>query len=329
MMATVARDAIEQLWGSATPMLASGPPDPIVPPAGAQWSFEVKWDGVRALASVRPGSPVRLRSRRGTDLAGRYPGIVAEPVGAALAPLVGPAILDGECVALVEGRPSFPGALRGGESVRFVCFDVLAWQGRDVCGLPLADRRALLAGIDLAHVTGDAWRSSPVFADGAALMVATAEQGLEGVVAKRSGSAYRPGVRSDDWVKLPHLRTTSLVVVGWVRPSAGTGIGSLVLADSRRALVGSVGSGMTDRVSSALLPVLADIGRPEPDPALVIAPDRAGWLRHFDDRLHWVQPALVVDVRHLGRSEVGVLRQPVLDRLRPDLDVAVVVGGPW
>lgn len=329
MMAPVARDPVEDLWLSAAPMLASGPPDPITPPTGGQWSFEVKWDGVRALASVRPDGSVRLRSRRGTDLAGRYPAIVAERVGAALAPLAGPAILDGECVAFVGGRPSFPGALRGGESVRFVCFDLLAWQGRDVCGLPLAERRALLAGIDLAQVTDDAWRPSPVFADGPALMRATEEQGLEGVVAKRSGSPYRPGVRSDDWVKLPHRRTTPFVVVGWVRPRSGTGVGSLVVADSRRALVGSVGSGMSERVSTALLPVLAGIGREDPDPALAIAPDRAGWLRAFGDRLHWVQPALVVDVRHLGRTEGGGLRHPVLERLRPDLDAAAVLGEPW
>jgi bifunctional non-homologous end joining protein LigD len=210
-----------------------------------------------------------------------------------------------------------------------VCFDVLAWRGRDVRDLPLADRRALLAGIDLAGATGDAWRPSPVFADGAALLAATAEQGLEGVVAKRVGSPYRAGVRSDDWVKLPHLRTTSMLVVGWVRRTSGTGVGSLVVADSQRTLVGSVGSGMTERISAALLPVLADIGRAEPDPALAIPPDRAGWLRAFGDRLHWVQPALVVDVRHLGRTEGGALRQPVLDRLRPDLEAAAVVEGPW
>lgn len=325
----MARDPVEEQWARAMPMLASGPPDPMEPPEGAQWSFEVKWDGVRALAWVRADATVRLRSRRGTDLGSRCPAIVDERVGVALAPLVGPAILDGECVAFVRGRPSFPGALRGGRSVRFVCFDVLAWQGRDVCGMPLAERRALLAGIDLVSVTGGAWRPSPVFTDGPALMGATGEQGLEGVVAKRSGSPYRPGVRSDDWVKLPHLRTTSLVVVGWVRPRSGTGVGSLVVADSQRTLVGSVGSGMTERISSALLPVLGGIGRGEPDPGLAIAPDRTAWLRALGDRLRWVQPALVVDVRHLGRTEAGGLRHPVLDRLRPDLDAARVVGGPW
>jgi bifunctional non-homologous end joining protein LigD len=309
-------------------MLASGPPDPIVPPSGAQWSFEVKWDGVRALACVRADGPLRLRSRRGTELSAHYPAIVDDRVGGGLAALVAPAILDGECVAFIGGRPSFPGALRGGGTVRFMCFDVLAWQGRDVCALPLEERRALLAGIDLAHVTGDAWLRSPVFADGPALMAATDEQGLEGVVAKRSGSPYRPGVRSDDWVKLPHLRTTSLVVVGWVRPRSGTGVGSLVVADSRRTLVGSVGSGMTERISSALLPVLGDIGRGEPDPGLVIAPARTAWLRSFGDRLRWVEPALVVDVRHLGRTEGGGLRHPVLERLRPDLGPAGVLEGP-
>ena len=322
--------AIETLWGSAAPMLASGPPDPIAPPDGPEWTFEVKWDGVRALALVRADGGIRLRSRNGNDLSARYPSIASASVGVALAPLTGPAILDGECVAFdASGHPSFPRVLRGGEDVRFVCFDVLAWQGRDTCRQSLGDRRALLGSIRLEPITGGAWRPSPSFSDGPALMAATAEQGLEGVVAKRAGSVYRPGVRSNDWVKLPHRATTSLVVVGWVPRRSGTAVGSLVVADARRTLVGAVGSGMSERLSSALLPVLRGIPRSQPDPDLRIGPGREEWLRDLAGRVNWVAPVLVVDVRHLGHTDSGGLRQPVLARMRPDLDLADVLGGPW
>ena len=125
-------------------MLASGPPEPVAPPPGPGWTFEVKWDGVRALALVRSDGSITLRSRNGVDLAGRYPAIVAPAVGGAVSPLVAPAILDGECVLFdPDGRPSFTGALRGGAAVRFVVFDVLAWQGQDVRREPLARRRSL------------------------------------------------------------------------------------------------------------------------------------------------------------------------------------------
>lgn len=322
--------SIDTLWGAAAPMLASGPPDPIVPPDGPHWSFEVKWDGVRALALVRAEGTARLRSRNGNDLADRYPAIATPIVGEALAPLTGSAILDGECVAFdSSGHPSFFQALHGGQAVRFACFDVLAWQGEDVRARPVEDRRALLAALDLERLTGGVWQPSPVFSDGPALMAATAEQGMEGVVAKRAGSPYRAGVRSDDWVKLPHRRTVSLVVVGWLPRRSGTGVGSLVVADAQRVLLGSVGSGISERLSSALRPVLHGIERSKPEPDLRIGPGREPWLRDVADRVHWVEPALVVDVRHLGHTDSGGLRQAVVVRMRPDLDLADMLGGPW
>ena len=138
---------VEDLWVAAAPMLATGPPEPVAAPSGPGWSFEVKWDGVRALALVRADGSLALRSRNGVDLSGRYPSIVARSVGEALAPLAAPAILDGECVLFdPDGRPSFTGALRGGAAVRFVVFDVLAWQGRDVRGEPLS-QQAFAAGL--------------------------------------------------------------------------------------------------------------------------------------------------------------------------------------
>ncbi len=322
--------AVDGLWATAAPMLASGPPDPVAAPNGGEWSYEVKWDGVRALALVRADGTVALRSRSGGDLAGRYPAIVAPAVGAALAPLVAPAILDGECVLFdPAGRPSFTGALRGGVAVHLVVFDVLAWAGRDVRGESLAQRRSLLDSLDLSALTHGAWLPSAVFFDGDALLEATREQGLEGVMAKHEDSRYECGVRSRDWIKLPHRTLTEVVVVGWVRAESGGGVASLAVAGPTGEFLGTVGSGMTDRLSSALVEVLGGIARGEPDPAVHVSADAVGFLRRFGDRLTWVEPSLVAEVRHLGRTESGSLRQPTLARMRPDLAPHDLPGSPW
>ncbi len=320
---------VEDQWVAAAPMLASGPPDPVSAPLGPGWSFEVKWDGVRALALVREDGSVALRSRNGVDLAGRYPSVVARPLGEAVAHVAAPAILDGECVLFdAEGRPSFTGALRGGTAVRFVAFDVLAWRGRDVRREPLSQRRSLLATVDLAGLTGGMWLPSAVFDDGDALLAATREQGLEGVMAKRVDSRYECGLRSRDWVKLPHRTLTDVVVVGWVRAESG-GVASLAVADPTGEFLGTVGSGITDRLSAVLVEVLDGISRTDPDPALVISADARTLLRRLGTRLTWVEPLLVVDVRHLGRTESGSLRQPALAGMRPDLAPTDLPGSTW
>ena len=309
-------------------MLASGPPQPVAAPVGDAWSFEVKWDGVRALAMLGADGSIGLRSRNGVDLAGRYPTIAA--VGPALPAAVGPAILDGECVAFDgSGRPSFDGVRREGAVARFMVFDVLAWHGRDVRSEPLDNRRALLAGLDLPWLTKEIWAPSAVFDDGAALLEATAEQGMEGVMAKLRDSRYECGVRSPDWVKLPHRSLTEVVVVGWVRARSGGGVASLAVVDAAGGALGTVGSGMTQRMSAALLGVLGGIGVPGPDPTLVAGEAAAALEHRVGDRLVWVEPVLVAEVRHLGRTESGNLRQPTLVRMRPDLSPADLPGISW
>ena len=138
-------------------------------------------------------------------------------------------------------------------------------------------------------------------------------------MAKREGSRYECGVRSRDWVKLPHRTFTDVVVVGWVRAESGGGVASLAVAGPTGELLGTVGSGMTDRLSGALVEVLAGIARRDPDPAVHVSADALALLRRFGDRLTWVEPLLVAEVRHLGRTESGALRQPTLARMRPDV----------
>lgn len=296
------------------PMLAT--PGPL--PTSPEWAYEVKWDGIRLLVSLGEDGPVRLYSRNGTDHTARWPqlhGIAdAAPPGT---------LLDGELVALdAAGRPSF-GVLMASDGgrrtpVTLLAFDVLRCDGHDVTTRPWHERRALL---DSLALDGLAWRTPEVFDDGAALLQVTAEDGLEGVVAKRRTSSYRPGVRSPDWVKVAHRRTTSVVVGGW-QPGGTAGLKSLVVGapDADRALLlhlGSVGSGISVREASALLAVLADLAVASPPfsapPSL---PD-----------VRWVEPVLVVDVEHLGHTEGSLLRQAVFARARPDLSPQDLLDG--
>ena len=146
-------------------------------------------------------------------------------------------------------------------------FDAPIVGGTDLSDRPLHERR-----VALQEVLPDDpnWHLSDWFDDGAALWEATAEQGFEGVVAKRRDSPYRAGVRSRDWIKTAHRALTDAVVVGW-RPETGSRarVGALVLAQADpgspegRGWIppGSVGSGMTQVVSDALSSVLPELAR--------------------------------------------------------------------
>jgi bifunctional non-homologous end joining protein LigD len=171
------------------PMLARSGPLPSEP----GWAFELKWDGFRALA--RTGSEFQVRSRRGWNMTTLVPELAAIPVEA---------VLDGELDALGEdGWPHFPlvceRLLNGKPGIRlvYIAFDVLELDGQQTTHLPLRERRLLLDGLAL---DGPHWQTSAVFDDGEALVSVAAEHGLEGVVAKRLGSIYRPGERG--WLKI-------------------------------------------------------------------------------------------------------------------------------
>jgi bifunctional non-homologous end joining protein LigD len=162
-------------------------------PVGPGWSFELKWDGYRAIATIR-GDRLELRSRNGTLMTRWF-----EPLADLPRHIGSDAVLDGEVVALdAEGRPNFY-ALRRPRPT-FIAFDVLQVAGRNVCGLPLRDRRAILAELvvdDLPLVL----RSRP-FADGLRLLAQAERRSLEGIVCKRDDQPYLPGKRVAHWVKV-------------------------------------------------------------------------------------------------------------------------------
>jgi bifunctional non-homologous end joining protein LigD len=309
-------------------MLAS--PGTLPDPEDGSWAYEVKWDGMRALATCARGR-LRLSTRSGMDATSRFP----EIAGAAPRALPEGSVIDGEVVAFDEsGHPSFSllapriQRVHGGSptigSLTYVVFDLLRLGAEDVVDRSYDERRRLLretVSTNARVVVPDA------FDDGVALFATTAAQHLEGVVAKRRDSRYQPGTRSPDWVKIPHRRTRSMLIGGWrSRAESPVRLSSLLLGaptdDGMLRYEGAVGSGITDAETRALTDVLGDIGRATTPFHGYPAPEhRSG------DVLRWVEPLLVVDVDHLGRTANGLLRQPTVVRLRPDLSCADVING--
>ena len=234
-------------------------------PAGPDWVYEVKWDGVRALVTV--DHLVGVRSRHGRDHT------VALPEFASLAGLRSRAVvvLDGELVCLdpASGRPVFErlmGRLGAGlpslaareTPVTFMAFDLLMIGGVSTCYLPWSERLALLQ--ELHQVEPDpVGRINTAFPDGDGLLSATAEMGLEGVVAKRTTSRYQPGRRSSSWRKLKHQTVGWFGLVGWRAPR-GREMGGLVVADEGR-IVGCAFPSLPATERASLANLLASRGR--------------------------------------------------------------------
>src|SRR3712207_4754586 len=198
-------------------------------PSGPQWVHEVKWDGMRVLA-ILEGGRLRLLSRNENDVTVSFPEL------AGLTDCCGgrDAVLDGEVVAFLDGRPVF-GALADRMHVRnpqkaeaaasrnpvtLLLFDLLCLDGRDLTSRPLTERRELLEGLALQSPR---WQVPPTYDDGAVLMSATEQQGLEGIVSKRRSSVYRPGQRAEDWLKVPHRPSEALGGGGWRLEAGGGG----------------------------------------------------------------------------------------------------------
>lgn len=308
---------------SGTPGLAGALRDP--------WC-EVKWDGIRAIGTWRDGR-LRLHARSGTDITDRYPELTADGAPHLAA---GEAVVDGEIVALdASGRPSF-GLLqrrmhltRAREIEREVVrtpiayhlFDLTSLDGHDLTGIPLRDRRALLE--TLGESADRPVIVPPVFHDLDAAMRTSRDLQLEGIVVKASGSRYRPGIRSGDWLKIKHTRTQEVVIAG-IRPGkgnrAGT-FGSLLLAvpdaDGALRYVGRVGTGFDDRMLRDLLERLTPLRVDENPLKGVPAPDARDAL--------WLRPELVGEVEFGEWTSDGSLRHARWRGLRPDKTVSDVV----
>ena len=286
-------------------------------PEGPEWVYERKLDGYRAMADVRNEGRVRLLSRNGLSLAGRFPSIVDEL--AAMPELRG-CVLDGEVVAYEGNRISFHALRRDDPSKRleYLVFDLLVEDGNDIRQLPYEERKARL--LDRLSLRGPV-RALPFQPDPRQALTRARMLGDEGIVAKRRDMPYRGG-RSTIWIKYKVQLQDDFVVVGW-KPSANPRdpIGSLALATRDRKggplrYSGRVGTGFDRADRIQLAEHLAPLRASEP-PCAIPTSERRG--------MRWVKPKVVVRVAFLEETPDGVLRHPTYRGLREDVEARAVV----
>jgi bifunctional non-homologous end joining protein LigD len=308
------------------PMLAESITEPF---DNADWLFEIKWDGYRAVAFVEHGK-VRLVSRNQNELTHRYP----ELKDMAVSLKAEDAILDGEVVALDEqGKASFslmqqrtgfrPGGKRATSNadvpVLYYAFDLIYLDGEDWRRVPLDERKRKLAAV---ITSGDSLRYSDHFAErGKALYEIARSKGLEGIVAKRAASCYEER-RSSDWLKIKIRHRQECVVGGFTQPEGSRAhFGSLVLGlyDKQQRLihVGQAGSGFNQKSLGEIWKLLKKLETTKnPFYGEVEA------LR----KVSWVRPELVAEIEYAewtGGANTGSgpkLRAPVFLGLRDDKD---------
>ncbi len=290
-------------------------------PEGAPWQYEIKWDGYR-MEAIKDAGAVKLLSRNAGNYTERFPAAAAAVARLKAASFV----LDGEVVAVdLQGRPSFQvlqarNALPEGWRILYCAFDLLHLNGADLLRVPLLKRRrqlqVLLRGSDVLL--------SPVLNAAVPDIVrAISQEGLEGIVAKRTDSFYEPGQRSGVWVKLPLKRRQEFVVGGY-RPGGANFelllVGYYEAGEFRFA--GKVRQGFTPQIRAAVFPVL----RPLRTPRCQFADLPNSRTDHFGetvtaeemDSYVWLRPAAVAEVKFTEWTRANVLRHAEFVALRDD-----------
>ncbi len=302
---------------AVSPMLASLASRP---PTGASWLYEVKWDGVRALCFIE-NNELKIFSRSGKRCDQQYPELSVLPRQVKASQ----AILDGEIAVLDDkGRSSFSliqprisvtdansvAHLSRSAPVNLFLFDLLYLDGYDLRGVPLEERKRLLAEVvtpsDRIHV------SDFFTVDGDAMLEAARANGLEGIVAKARGSKYE-GRRSRDWIKVKVISSGDFVIGGFTHGERDY-FSSLVLGlyDGQRLThAGQVGTGFNEK---SLKEIYSKI-----EPLIAKKSPFTGTVKALRD-VTWVQPELVAEIKYLEFTPDGLLRAPVFLALRPDKD---------
>jgi len=283
------------------------------------WLFEIKWDGVRALAWIAGGA-LTLRSRNGQDITKRYPELASLPQAIAAREV----ILDGEIVALdVRGHSDFE-RLQERMHVRapsenlvsqmpvvFYVFDLLYCNGYDLREAPLLERKQLLQR--LLHGSERFRYADHQLEHGKELFELAKENGLEGIVAKRMDSRYVSD-RSANWLKLKVTKTLDAVVGGWTAArTPAIPFGSLLLGlykDKKLRFIGHVGSGFGEKNLNELAKKLKELEVP------ACPFDR---VPETNEKPSWASPELVARVKFSGWTDEHALRHPVFVALREDV----------
>jgi bifunctional non-homologous end joining protein LigD len=317
---------------TATSAAPKKPPPPMLatlvkePFSAEGWLYELKYDGVRALASIESGA-LLLVGRKGRDETARYPELGAIPRGIKARQ----AILDGEIVVFDErGLTSFerlqsrvnlsrPADIDRAARERptvFIAFDVLELDDRDLMHTALRIRKKTLN--DVLTPSSVLMYADHIEKEGETFFREVQRMGAEGMMAKRADSLYRPGLRSRDWLKIKAWRTQSCVIIGF---TAGQGrrrehLGALILAvlrDGKLTHCGQVGTGFDEQMLRTLREKLNPLI--VKDPPVTPAPRTA-------EPATWVKPEIVCEVRFSEWTSGGILRHPAFLGLREDVTVA-------
>jgi bifunctional non-homologous end joining protein LigD len=305
--------------GFVPPMLATLTADHFSDP---KWIFERKLDGVRAVV-VRDEQGTALYSRTERAMTRTYPELVeALGRGSAL-------VADGEIVAFDGAQTSFsklqarlgltdPDRARAtGVAVFLYLFDVMVVEGCDVTRLPLRTRKKLLRRA--VRFEDPIRLSTHRNTEGEAFLEQACARGWEGLIAKREDAVYRPGKRSDAWLKFKCVREQELVVGGWTDPAGSRqGFGALLVGvydGERLVYAGKVGTGFDERLLRSL--------RERFDGLAVTESPFAGSVR--EKGAHWLRPELVAQIGFTEWTRDGRLRHPRYLGLRDDKDPHDVV----
>lgn len=333
MVRSPTAEGVEQLARSPmprriSPMLATA--SKTIPSNPKDYSFEYKWDGVRAI-TYWDQKHLIICSRNDNDITTRYPEL--HPIAAVLGRRS--AILDGEIIAIDnDHRPNF-GLLQqrmhvqDRSSIARLChivpvtlmvFDLLYLDGRVLMHLPLLDRRAILEDLNLL---ADAWQLSPAIpGEGGAMLESASQQHLEGIIAKRADSIYEPGRRSAAWLKIKLISRQEFVIGGWI-PEGQVNtrrVGALLVGyfDPRGRVLhyaGRVGTGFDATWHQRLTHELSQ--RATRFPPFAEPLGRAP--------IRYVLPELVAEVEYRRWPVGGLLQQAAFKGLRTDKPLRRVV----
>ena len=296
------------------------------PPAHGDWLYELKFDGIRAIA-VKDNTKNSLISRNGNKLDARFPEI-AEAVKNLP---VRDCVIDGEVVALdEEGRSSFQLLqaleMEGRKApLRFYVFDLLELDGKSLLGLPLEQRKQVLAKV--CETLSDPIRySGEISGDVKSLLTEVQRRGLEGLIGKQRNSIYEPGRRSGAWIKLKCVNEQEFVIGGYTPPAGSRKHFGAILVGyydgGKLKFAGKVGSGFTSKSLSILYKKFREEERK--DCPFVDLPSKQGgaWVQGITPsmmkKMHWVNPTFVAEIKFAEWTRDGKLRQPVFLGLRED-----------
>ena len=288
-----------------SPMLTTAVDKPF---SHKDWVFELKLDGYRAISEIS-SREILFYSRNGLSFKERYPSIVA-----ALKKIKYKVVLDGEVVLLNENnRPDFQ-KLQHYESNRnlplvYYLFDIIFYKGMDLRQQALVDRKKILK--KLLGKNKVLRYCDHIEEEGVLFFRKVLKMNMEGIIAKKAGSNYIPGIRSREWLKIKNQQSQEAIIAGYTAPKGSRkNFGSILLGQYRRnklRYIGHAGTGFTENSLKELMKKMQPyVTNKSPFPEKI----------HTNGPVTWLKPQLVCKVSYTEITRDGMLRHPVFKGLR-------------